>query len=222
MPLAILPKAGDKKQSRVLTQEEQTLFLKYAKAKNSYLYNFFALALRTGMRNGELRGLKYSDIDKKKMVIHVVRTLKYEEGRGLYEDTPKTASSTRDIPLTEDMLQIIENQKKFWGISKIINKNEYVFHQGDKRPISRDCVQSEIDRVIALIREDGINFERFICHGFRHTFATRAIESGMQPQTLKTILGHSTLSMTMDLYSHVLPSTKAEEMEAISGAFKIS
>ena len=222
VPLAILPKAGAKKQSRVLTQEEQTLFLKYAKAKNSYLYNFFALALRTGMRNGELRGLKYSDIDKKKMVIHVVRTLKYEEGRGLYEDTPKTASSTRDIPLTEDMLQIIENQKKFWGISKIINKNEYVFHQGDKRPISRDCVQSEIDRVIALIREDGINFERFTCHGFRHTFATRAIESGMQPQTLKTILGHSTLSMTMDLYSHVLPSTKAEEMEAISGAFKIS
>ena len=222
MPLAILPKAGAKKQSRVLTQEEQTLFLKYAKAKNSYLYNFFALALRTGMRNGELRGLKYSDIDKKKMVIHVVRTLKYEEGRGLYEDTPKTASSTRDIPLTEDMLQIIDNQKKFWGISKIINKNEYVFHQGDKRPISRDCVQSEIDRVIALIRDDGINFERFTCHGFRHTFAIRAIESGMQPQTLKTILGHSTLSMTMDLYSHVLPSTKAEEMEAISGAFKIS
>ena len=134
----------------------------------------------------------------------------------------QSCSSTRDIPLTEDMLQIIENQKKFWGISKIINKNEYVFHQGDKIPISRDCVQSEIDRVIALIREDGINFERFTCHGFRHTFATRAIESGMQPQTLKTILGHSTLSMTMDLYSHVLPSTKAEEMEAISGAFKIS
>ena len=71
MPLAILPKAGAKKQSRVLTQEEQTLFLKYAKAKNSYLYNFFALALRTGMRNGELRGLKYFDIDKKKMSLNI-------------------------------------------------------------------------------------------------------------------------------------------------------
>ena len=126
MPLAILPKAGAQKQSRVLTQEEQTLFLKYAKAKNSYLYNFFALALRTGMRNGELRGLKYSDIDKKKMVIHVVRTLKYEEGRGLYEDTPKTASSTRDIPLTEDMLQIIENQKNSGGYPKLsIKMNMY-------------------------------------------------------------------------------------------------
>lgn len=120
------------------------------------------------------------------------------------------------------MLQIIENQKKFWGISKIINKNEYVFHQGDKRPISRDCVQSEIDRVIALIREDGINFERFTCHGFRHTFATRAIESGMQPQTLKTILGHSTLSMTMDLYSQYIRAPKLRRWKLFRDAFKIS
>lgn len=56
-------------------------------------------------------------------------------------------------------------------------------------------------------------------HVFRHTFATRAIESGMQPQVLKTILGHSSLAMTMDLYSHVLPDTKAEEMEKIANAF---
>lgn len=56
-------------------------------------------------------------------------------------------------------------------------------------------------------------------HVFRHTFATRAIEAGMQPQVLKTILGHSSLAMTMDLYSHVLPDTKAEEMEKIANAF---
>ena len=73
--------------------------------------------------------------------------------------------------------------------------------------------------MIALIREDGINFERFTCHGFRHTFATRAIEAGMQPQVLKTILGHSSLAMTMDLYSHVLPDTKAEEMQKIISMF---
>ena len=54
---------------------------------------------------------------------------------------------------------------------------------------------------------------------FRSTFATRAIEAGMQPQVLKTILGHSSLAMTMDLYSHVLPDTKAEEMEKIANAF---
>ncbi len=56
-------------------------------------------------------------------------------------------------------------------------------------------------------------------HVFRHTFATRAIEAGMQPQVLKTILGHSSLAMTMDLYSHVLPDTKAQEMEKIANIF---
>lgn len=56
-------------------------------------------------------------------------------------------------------------------------------------------------------------------HVFRHTFATRAIEAGMKPQVLKTILGHSSLAMTMDLYSHVLPDTKAEEMNKIADVF---
>lgn len=56
-------------------------------------------------------------------------------------------------------------------------------------------------------------------HVFRHTFATRAIEAGMPPQVLKTILGHSSLAMTMDLYSHVLPDTKADEMQKIANVF---
>ena len=56
-------------------------------------------------------------------------------------------------------------------------------------------------------------------HIFRHTFATRAIEAGMQPQVLKTILGHSSLAMTMDLYSHVMDDVKSDEMEKISNAF---
>lgn len=66
---------------------------------------------------------------------------------------------------------------------------------------------------------DGISFPYFTLHSTRHTFATRCIENGMDPQVLKTILGHATLSMTMDLYSHVLPDTKAEQMEKGSGAF---
>lgn len=63
------------------------------------------------------------------------------------------------------------------------------------------------------------DFPRITSHVFRHTFATRAIEAGMPPQVLKTILGHSSLAMTMDLYSHVLPDTKADEMQKIANVF---
>ena len=70
-----------------------------------------------------------------------------------------------------------------------------------------------------MIRRDGKEFEPIHIHTLRHTFATRCIENGMQPQVLKTILGHSSLSMTMDLYSHVLPDTKVEEMKKIANCF---
>ena len=119
VPLAILPKAGVKKQSRVLTQEEQTLFLKYAKAKDSYLYNFFALALRTGMRNGELRGLKYSDIDKKKMVIRTEEngTISF----GDYEKNQK--SKVSDYPHQGDMYKV----KTFKEITKLERNGMFVY-----------------------------------------------------------------------------------------------
>ena len=85
--------------------------------------------------------------------------------------------------------------------------------------MSRDRLQAEINRIVNHIRADGHDFPRITPHIFRHTFATRAIEAGMPPQVLKTILGHISLAMTMDLYSHVLPDTKAAEMEKIAGAF---
>ena len=216
VPLATLPKAAPKKPRRVFTKEEQELFFKYA--EGSYLYNLFALAIRTGLRSGEVRGLKLSDIDRTAGVIYVKRTLKKRNNGEYFEDTPKTATSMREIPLTKDMLSIIERQKHFYG-EKIVHMDGYVFHLPEGGPISIERMQGEIDRIIKLITEDDNQFERFTSHCFRHTFATRAIENGMKPQTLKVIMGHSSLSMTMDLYSHVLPTTKAEEMDLIAKAF---
>lgn len=215
--LATIPRQGESKARRVFSIQEQEIFMQYA--KESYLYNLFALAIRTGMRSGELRGLKFSDIDRKNSVIHIVRTLKYEGGnQGFFEDTPKTKTSKRDIPLTKDMADIIENQSKR-NRQEIVFINDYIFRMDDGRPISRERLQAEINRILKKIHSAGIEFEYFTPHCFRHTFATRAIENGMKPQTLKTILGHSTLAMTMDLYSHVLPTTKAEEMDLIANAF---
>lgn len=214
--LADLPRMTEKKTRQALTKEQQALFMAYA--KESYLYLFFAVMLRTGMRNGEMRGLKYSDIDKKKNVIHVQRTLKYIEGKGYFEDTPKTRTSFRDIPLTAETMQMLKEQRAYWGF-KVESTERYLFCNEYGQPLSRDRVQAEIDRIVKRIREDGHDFERITPHVFRHTFATRAIEAGMPPQVLKSILGHSSLSMTMDLYSHVMPETRAEEMEKIAKAF---
>ena len=215
--LAELPRQTGKKKERIaMTKEQQDLFMEYA--KESYLYHFFAVMLRTGMRKGEMQGLKYSDIDKKQKVIHVQRTLKYIEGKGYMEDTPKTRTSTRDIPLTAATLEHIEAQRKYWGF-KVVRMDQYLFCNEEGGPVSRERIQAEIDRTINRIQEAGYDFPRITSHVFRHTFATRAIEAGMQPQVLKTILGHSSLAMTMDLYSHVLPDTKAEEMEKIANAF---
>lgn len=217
VPLATIPRQSEAKVRRVFSVQEQEIFMRYA--EGSYLYNLFALAIRTGMRSGEIRGLKFSDIDKKNGVIHITRTLKYEGGnQGFFEDTPKTKTSKRDIPLTQDMIHIIEDQAKS-NSQDIIFINGYIFRMNDGRPISRERLQTEINRILKEIHNAGLEFEYFTPHCFRHTFATRAIENGMKPQTLKAILGHSTLAMTMDLYSHVLPTTKAEEMELIANAF---
>lgn len=214
--LAELPRQKEKATKQAMTKDQQALFMEYA--KDSYLYNLFAVMLRTGMRNGEIRGLKPSDVDKKKYVIHVQRTLKYLEGRGYFEDTPKTRTSKRDIPLTADLEALLDAQRNYWGF-KVERLDRYLFCNEKGEPLSRDRLQAEINRIVKRIQTDGHDFPRITPHIFRHTFATRAIEAGMPPQVLKTILGHSSLAMTMDLYSHVLPDTKAAEMEKIAGAF---
>lgn len=214
--LAKIPRQTERKGRSAMTKEQQALFMEYA--KSSYLYNFFAVMLRTGLRNGEMRGLKYTDIDRKNKVLHVRRTLKYIDGQGYQEDTPKTKTSMRDIPLTDDILQLLKAQRSFWGF-KVESTDCYLFCNEQGEPLSRERVQAEIERIIKQIREAGHEFERITPHVFRHTFATRAIEAGMPPQVLKTILGHSSLAMTMDLYSHVLPDTKADEMEKIASVF---
>ncbi len=204
---ATLPRQSTENVRCALTKEEQQLFCEYS--RKSPLCSFFAFMLRTGLRSGELRGLKFCDIDRDKKVLHVNRTLKYLDGRGYFEDTPKTHSSLREIPLTTELFALLPAE----------SRSEYIFCGRGNRPLSRDRVQSEMNRIVEEIRLAGHPFPKITPHVLRHTFATRAIEAGMSPNVLKTILGHSSLSMTMDLYSHVMPETRLSEMEKISAAF---
>lgn len=224
--LTTLPRERQKEEPRVMSREEQTLFLQYA--KTSRYYDLYKLALFTGMRAGELRALQWSDVDFKKSVIHVNGTLKYEKGNGYFRDSPKTATSQRDIPMLEGVSSLLKNRRKCqleqrlllgerWeeaeGLEGLVFANEF------GQPVSHDSLNVDIRKIVKRIKEEKSDFKHLTPHSLRHTFATRCIESGMEPNVLQKILGHSSLAMTMDLYAHVLPDTKADQLEKIANLF---
>ncbi|MBQ7371049.1 MAG: site-specific integrase [Blautia sp.] len=207
---------------RALTREEQDIFM--TAACDEWLYEFFYFSLCTGMRIMEINALEWRDIDYVNACIHVTKTLAKNYDTGDYRvTTPKTASSKRDIPLTDTIKKILARQKEkmfmVYG-GKAVGQQSRIFISSYGRVVHSTSVSRTIKRLLDQIeREQGVKIEPFAHHAFRDTFATRFIENGGNMQTLKTILGHSSLSMTADLYSHVLPDTKAKEMEMIEGAF---
>lgn len=203
---------------RALSREEQAAFLEAI--KEEYQREMFELLLSTGMRFGECAALTWGDIDYKAGVIHVTKTLTREvNGKIVVSDTTKTKTSYRDIPINTTIQGIIKRQRdkalSLYGLPGV-QTDTLVF-----RGIHGDIVHNKVlsyalKNVIAAMNKSGCETEYFSIHALRDTFATRYIEAGGSPQTLKTILGHSSLAMTMDLYSHVLPNTKAEEMNRIA------
>lgn len=225
IPLATIPKAREtKKERRVLTLVEQELLLKYSKGT---LRDLIEVSLSTGMRTGEIRALEWKDVDFESKTIHITGTLTEINGK-MFKDTPKTKTSSRDIPMLDNVERIFvkireEQRSREERLGERYKPREgledLVFKSGRGTPVSNSCYVRMINRAVDKINNEGIEFEHVHPHTLRHTFATRCIENGMPPQVLKTILGHSSLAMTMDLYAHVLPDTKAEEMKKIAGLF---
>lgn len=218
-----LPSGETKTERRVLTKEEQAIFLRFA--RNSKYGILFELALYTGMRGGEIRALEWQDVDLDNRLIHVNGTLSYLHGK-YYKAAPKSRSSRRDIPMTDLVYQILRRQKLLWdsrdlsaGFPRRPGTEHLVFTTDSGNFISSDLLLYHIGKIQKNIQKEFPGWIPIHPHTLRHTFATRAIEGGMEPQTLKAILGHSSLAMTMDLYSHVLPNTKADQMKKIEVMF---
>ncbi len=217
VPLAEIPRCKDRKEKYVFTKDEQRQFMEYI--KENYLYNFFCIILMTGMRNGEARALQWKCVDFDKKLIHVEHTLVTLVGGGYMLDTPKTKTSKRIIPLLPQAEEILREMKDYAVSIGIGNEDNFVFCLPDGSAISRERVTVQLNHIEKKMKDNNIPVGHITCHTLRHTFATRAIENGMKPQVLKTILGHSNISITMDLYAHVLGEEKVQEMILLENLF---
>lgn len=196
---------------RALTREETRAFLEVS--QDSWFYNAYVLMLNTGMRLGEVGGLERSDITD--AGIHVERTLtRNEKGSYILGEGTKTGAGRRFIPLNQDAKDAIWRQEEintFMVTSGAYNPSDLIFRSYTGNYLLHPSVKYDIKK---YCKRAGI--EAFTAHAFRDTFATRCVESGMRPKTLQTILGHSSISVTMDLYVHCMDDTKVKELEAVS------
>lgn len=205
------PKKATETYHRALTEKEQRLFME--EMKNDYYYEFIALLLCTGMRSGEAAALTWNDIDYENNVIHITKTMTYDEaGHLIVGTTPKSSAGKRDIPMNDSIKGILKSQRaKMGNILPMGTNNVFLSVYGNY--FDNHIVNVAIKKGLKRLEEKGTPIEHFTAHCLRDTFATRFIEQGGQLQTLKVILGHSSFAMTSDLYAHVLPNTKQKEMD---------
>ena len=212
---------GDPKATETIHRALTEAFLQ--EGREDWLYEFFCFSLCTGMRILEIGALEWRDIDYINNVIHVNKTLSLTQAHEYTVTSPKSEASKRDIPMNETIKKILMNQKKkmlmvFGGSSVRLESRIFVTSTG--KVINAANFLNVMKRILRELDKKDIHIERFSHHAFRDTFATRYIEHGGNMQTLKTILGHSTLAMTADLYAHVLPDTKQKEMNLIEKGFE--
>lgn len=207
-------KPSDKKEA--LTIDDQRRFLAAAKGQSyEYQYRF---ALQTGLRTGELVGLKWEDINFERKTLTIERSMEFRYKVGEWRvGPPKSKSGYRTIPLTDEAICILKAQKEKNRKLKVIDKEwaDTVFLCRKGQPVKN----STYDTALFIIC-DKAGIKRFSMHVLRHTFATRCIEGGMTPKTLQKILGHSNIGITMNLYVHITEEEKQKEIDLVAEALK--
>ena len=214
-----LPKDRDKKKVGAFTPKEQTALLK--QLQGDRLYALFVVALGTGMRIGEILALKWSAIDfiqnEIKVVASVLRTKDRDakgdiEGSSIKINATKTKAGFRAIPLTRQVWQALNEHKKQQALERFKaggawNDNNLVFCN----TLGGFLEYRNVTRFYEKMREQaGISKHSF--HSLRHSFATNAITAGMDYYYLSRLMGHASISITLDTYADYMPDKSRSEM----------
>ncbi len=168
--------------------------------------DFFYLELTTGLRRGEICGLRWRDFDEKESIIRIETSISMLKGGVIYEDEPKTDESKRKILLPKITADRLRNRKRIseWIFPNLLNP---------KLPIAPPAAYRKAKSFLSKLNLPDISF-----HDLRHTFATHALATGVDAITLSTILGHTNPSFTVDTYTHVTGDMQKRASEIV-GSF---
>lgn len=185
-------------------------------AKTHRLYALFLLAWGSGARRGEILALRWQDVDLDKGTISIKRNLVRTKADGLVFTEPKTALSRRTIPLPDTVRRELRAHRARQNEEKLLLGSAYddqglVFATPVGGPIDPDNVGRTFD---LLLKKAGIPHCRL--HDLRHAFATRLLELGEHPKVVQEMLGHSTITLTLDTYSYVSPGLMERAAERLN------
>ena len=208
-------KAGKEMQS--LTPAEATCFLK--EAASDRWFALFVLALATGLRPSEYFGLKWSDVDLEHGLVTVQRSLiwrSYKSG-DWYFGEPKTPRSRRRIPLPASVVRALSEHRRRQAEERLKAGPAYqnldlVFATGEGQPLIRlNVIQKHFKPILKRAKLP----ETLRLYDLRHTCATLLLAANENPKVVSERLGHSSITLTMDIYSHVLPDMQQEASEKL-------
>ena len=200
-----LPKV-EHREMQTIPEEQLQAYL--AEAKATGVYEMYYIELATGLRRGELLGLKWQDIDWKNGIIKVRRQIARVDGQ-IVEAPLKTKNSYRTVTISPQAIDVLKQQRAK-------THDQYVFPSPNGGPISPDSVNNMLKRVLARA---GIPKVRF--HDLRHTFATIALQNGVDIKTVSGMLGHFSAGFTLDTYAHVTTAAQKEAAQTMGNVLSM-
>ena len=227
------------KERKALTADEQRLFLDFLKRTPQYnhWYPLFAVMFGSGMRIGEVSGLRWCDIDLEEGIIDINHTLVYySTGKGkkckFAINTPKTKKGYRKIPMMDFVKEAFLLEKANQDETGVncqvtidcytdfifVNRFGSVQHYGTVNKAIRRIVRDYNDEAL-LKEENPVLIPNFSCHNLRHTFATRLCEADMNLKVIQDVLGHKEVKTTLEIYTHVTEAKKRQEVNALETMF---
>lgn len=219
----VLPRK-EKYKPRVLTEEEQNILIE--ELQKNYVGRALVFALFTGLRRGEILALEWSDFDTEEKSINICKGLsrvrKYDcsgKKTSLEVSTPKLETSIRTVPLIDKAIDLLKFHKAEQEKYKSLVGNFY----HDQNVIFSSSTGGYIDpgnlnRKLKLAAEK-IGIPPLSSHAMRHTFATRGLEAGVSMKAMQEFLGHSSIQITGDIYTHLLKKQKKLEIDKMNNIF---